>query len=140
MPTSQPNRFRAGTPTGGRFVQRCTAEADVDLSEPGESFHAEQAPAAVPTAPRVRAADKPFDDAFIGGWTPDHIREHFYFDRMSEEQRHCQPIGRPFSITAETHRGVKGFRVSDVHQGSGASLRVASKRSATRVVKLIEAD
>lgn len=80
-----------------------------------------------------------YTDELIAGWTDDSVREHFAFDSIPANIRHSYPPLGPFSITAETRQGVKGFRVTDTRTWK-ASLRVRTKRAATRIAKLIEQD
>ena len=60
------------------------------------------------------------------------------FDSLSEAVRDRYTPFSPFSITKETRKGVKGFRTTDMR--SMRSVRVSTKREATRVAKIIEAD
>lgn len=72
--------------------------------------------------------------------TDDEIKSRLGFDKLGPCNRRYFPVGGPFSITAETRQGVKGFRVTDMRQGFSASLRTLKKKQATRIAKLIEKD
>lgn len=76
-----------------------------------------------------------FDDEFIAGWTNDDVRAHF---RLNATLGSGHSLHYP-SIVNQIRRGVKGFDVADMRTG-GAHLRVKTKRAATRIAKLIEAD
>lgn len=85
----------------------------------------------------------PIVDDYVGGWTNDDLRAHLALPGLTSRE-HVERYGfappiAPFCIVAETRRGEKGFRVSDMRTG-GRALRVKSKRTATRVAKVIEAD
>lgn len=70
--------------------------------------------------------------------TDDEIREALGFDSIPDDvRRRYVPIG-PFCITREQRRGVVGFRTTDMR--TNRSVRVPTKRDATRVAKMIERD
>ena len=66
------------------------------------------------------------------------VKLQLCFDTLAPEVRSRWTPISPFSITAETRNHVKGFRVFDMR--SNKSKRVATKREATRVAKMIEQD
>lgn len=57
---------------------------------------------------------------------------------LPEDVRTRYTVWSPFSITRSVRQGVAGFEVMDMR--TSRRVRVASKREATAVAKLIEAD
>lgn len=77
-----------------------------------------------------------YKDPFLrAGWTDDDTRRHFHLDGT---RGYGGPLARP-SIVRQVRQGVAAFEVSDLRVG-GARLRVASKRTANRICKLIDDD
>lgn len=70
--------------------------------------------------------------------TDDDIREALGFANIPEDVRKRHVPISPFSITREQRRGVVGFRTTDMR--TNRSVRVSTKREATRVAKVIERD
>lgn len=127
--STSPARRPAGTPAGGQFAPSAHAESSATLSD-----SLGLATALKPSRPKR----PPFDDPEIAGWTDDDVVERLGFEDMDAYQRSHWTLGGPFSITAEVRDGEITFRTHDMR--SGRSIRVATKRAATRIAKIIEDD
>jgi hypothetical protein len=66
------------------------------------------------------------------------VIERLGLGNLPEEVRSRWTPISPFCIVREVRKGVAGFRVSDMR--SNRSVRVPTKRDATKVAKMIEAD
>jgi hypothetical protein len=70
--------------------------------------------------------------------TDDEIKERLGFDKPYDAARTHYSGTRPFSITKSTRGGRITFETTDMR--TGKSVKVANKREATHVAKLIEQD